>query len=95
VAVAKSAVLEVEVTLTVRAQLEADGATTAELRRFVEREQEAVAATVAKVATGRRLREAGWLDEDRSAFVTEIIEAEHAKTEHERGMHSDVVAVVR
>jgi hypothetical protein len=76
VAVAKSAVLEVEVTLTVRAQLEADGATTAELRRFVEREQEAVAAAVAKVATGRRLREAGWLDEDRSAFVTEITDAD-------------------
>jgi hypothetical protein len=40
--VAKSAVLEVEVTLTVHAQLEAEDATPEELRRFVEREPEMV-----------------------------------------------------
>jgi hypothetical protein len=40
-------------------------------------------------------REAGWLDEDRSVFVTDLFEVEPAKTEHERGMHSDVVTVCR
>jgi hypothetical protein len=90
VAVAKSAVLEVEVTLTVRAQLEADDATTAELRRFVEREQPS---RRGEGGDGPSLARGG-LAGRRSAFVTEIIEAEHAKTEHERGM-DDVVTVCR
>jgi NADH:ubiquinone oxidoreductase subunit E len=92
--VAKSAVLEVEVTLTVRAQLEAEGATPEELRRFVEREPEMVRSAVAR-AIRHTYREAGWLDEDRSVFVTDLFEVEPAKTEHERGMHSDVVTVCR
>jgi hypothetical protein len=74
--VAKSAVLEVEVTLTVRAQVEAEGATPEELRRFVEREQEAVIGTVARASLGRRFREVGWLDESRAVFVTEVTDAE-------------------
>jgi NADH:ubiquinone oxidoreductase subunit E len=92
--VAKSAVLEVEVTLTVHAQLEAESATPEELRRFVERESEMVRSAVAR-AIRHTYREAGWLDEDRSVFVTDLFEVEPAKTEHERGMHGDVVTVCR
>jgi uncharacterized Rossmann fold enzyme len=73
--VAKSAVLEVEVTLTVHAQLEAEGATPEELRRFVERDPQMVREAVAR-AIRPTYREAGWLDEDRSVFVADLFGAE-------------------
>jgi NADH:ubiquinone oxidoreductase subunit E len=73
--VAKSAVLEVEVMLSVHAQLEGEDATPEELRRFVEREPEKVRAAVAR-AVRAAYREVGWLDEERSVFVIDLFGAE-------------------
>lgn len=77
---AKEAALEVEVTLTVRAVVSAENASSAELTRFIEREGDAVCGAVAK-SVRSRMREVGWLDDDRSVFVTEITEAEPTRDE--------------
>lgn len=91
---AREASLEVEVVLTVRALVAAECASHEELRRFVEREQDAVRATVAaRVQRVSGSREAGWLDDDRVVLVTEITEAEPARVERD-GL-TDGLTVVR
>ena len=74
------AVSAVAVTLDVRVTvtLEAEHATPEELSRLVERDPETVRGAILRRVQGlsRAGAEAGWLDDDRCAFVTEVLDAE-------------------
>lgn len=65
----------------VTAVVQAEDATDVELRRHIAVSAEDVrGAIVAMIGVRWRDREAGWLDEDHAAFVTDIIDAEPAIT---------------
>lgn len=81
---ADTAVVEVALDVRVTVKLVAEFATEEELRRMVERDPESVrGAILARIDSPGLFgneKEAGWLDEDRCAFVTEIIDADRAWT---------------
>jgi hypothetical protein len=80
---ADTAVVEVALDVRVTVKLVAELATEEELRRLVERDPESVRGAILSRVESPGLhgeKEAGWLDEDRCAFVTEIIDADVMRT---------------
>lgn len=78
---ARLAVVVVALDVRVTCKLEAEQAVPAELRELVRRDPESVlGAVLARVGRpGRGEAEAGWLDESRAAFVTEVLDAERTQ----------------
>lgn len=79
-AAARVAAVEVAMDVRVTVKLECEGATEAELVRLVEREpanvRGALVARVERAAWQKTEVSAGWLDENREAFVTDVTCAE-------------------
>lgn len=74
---AGSAVVEVSVMMEVTVKVEADGATESELVAFVQAHADEMRGAAEKaVGQSRTQPEVGWLDDDRSVFVTEVTSAE-------------------
>lgn len=76
-AAARAAVVEVALDVRVTVKLEAEHATPEELSRLVARDPETVRGAILRRVQGksRAGAEAGWLDDDRCAFVTEVLDA--------------------
>jgi hypothetical protein len=74
----RAAVVEVTLDVRVTVKLEAERATPEELSRLVERDPETVRGAILRRVCGlsRAGAEAGWLDDERCAFVTEVIDTE-------------------
>jgi hypothetical protein len=97
VLMADTAVIEVALDIRVTVKLEAEVATPEELRRLVERDPEGVrAAILTSIGRSGCEREAGWLDEDRCAFVTEVIDAESTfrSGHHQSSVLGSVIPIV-
>lgn len=79
-AAARVAVVEVAMDVRVTVRLECEGATEAELARLVTREaanvRGAVVTRVERAGWQKTEVSAGWLDENREAFVTDVTAAE-------------------